>query len=56
MAWNDGRADFDRNLAVIVGIDRYENTSIRNLSTAISDASAIAGGEDDLEVKLWKTL
>ena len=42
MAWNNTRPNFDRNLAVVIGIDRYENPSIRNLSTAVSDASAIA--------------
>jgi len=41
-AWNSNRANFDRNLAVVIGIDRYENLSIRNLNTAVSDASAIA--------------
>ena len=40
-AWGINRANFDRNLAVVIGIDRYENPSIRNLSTAVSDASAI---------------
>jgi len=41
-AWVSNRANFDRNLAVVIGIDRYENPSIRNLSTAVSDISAIA--------------
>ena len=41
-AWDSNRANFDRNLAVVIGIDCYENSSIRNLSTAVSDASAIA--------------
>ena len=41
-AWDGNRPNFDRNLAVVIGIDRYENDSIRNLSTAVSDAGAIA--------------
>ena len=41
-AWGSNRANFDRNLAVVIGIDLYENDSIRNLSTAVSDAGAIA--------------
>ncbi len=41
-AWDLKRANFDRNLAVVIGIDRYQNASIRNLSTAVSDANAIA--------------
>ena len=34
-AWGNNRVNFDRNLAVGIGIDRYENSSIRNLSTAV---------------------
>ena len=41
-AWGSNRANFDRNLAVVIGIDLYENDSIRNLSTAVSDAGAIS--------------
>jgi len=41
VAWDSNRANFDRNLAVVIGIDRYSNGSIRNLSTAVSDARAI---------------
>lgn len=41
-AWDVNRPNFDRNLAVVIGIDRYENDSIRDLSTAVSDAGAIA--------------
>jgi hypothetical protein len=40
--WDISRANFDRNLAVVIGIDRYKNDSIRNLSTAVSDARAIS--------------
>ena len=40
--WSVNRANFDRNLAVVISIDLYENDSIRDLSTAVSDASAIA--------------
>ena len=41
-AWDSNRAGFDRNLAIVIGIDRYKNDSIRDLSTAVSDASVIA--------------
>ena len=41
-AWKGNRANFDRNLAVVIGIDHYSNASIQKLTTAISDASAIA--------------
>ncbi|MEB3359559.1 MAG: caspase family protein [Synechococcales bacterium] len=41
-AWDSNRANFDRNLAVVVGIDRYQNQGIQTLSTAVSDARAIA--------------
>lgn len=40
-SWNDRKA-FDRNLAVVIGIDRYSHSGICNLTTAVSDASAIA--------------
>lgn len=43
MVWNNNQTKFDRNLAIVIGIDRYKNhPSIRNLSTAVSDATAIA--------------
>lgn len=42
MAWKETRTNFTRNLAVVIGIDDYENKSIHNLSTPVSDASAIA--------------
>lgn len=43
MVWNNNQTRFDRNLAIVIGIDRYKNhPSIRNLSTAVSDATAIA--------------
>jgi uncharacterized caspase-like protein/energy-coupling factor transporter ATP-binding protein EcfA2 len=41
-AWDSNRAGFDRNLAVVIGIDHYSNDSIRDLSTAVDDARAIA--------------
>ncbi|MEP0924352.1 hypothetical protein [Leptolyngbya sp. ST-U4] len=41
-AWDSNRGNFDRNLAVVIGIDHYSNDSIRDLSTAVSDARAIA--------------
>jgi WD40 repeat protein len=40
--WNRNQANFDRNLAVVIGIDRYKNDSICDLSTAVNDADAIA--------------
>ena len=42
MVWKDDRPNFTRNLAVVIGVDDYENKSIHNLSTPVSDASAIA--------------
>jgi uncharacterized caspase-like protein len=40
--WDRKQTNFDRNLAVVIGIDRYKSDSIRDLSTAVSDADAIA--------------
>lgn len=40
-AWTD-KSDFARNLAVVIGIDRYQSDNIQNLSTAVGDAEAIA--------------
>lgn len=41
--WSHNQSNFERNLAIIVGIDRYKShPSIRNLRTAVSDANAIA--------------
>ena len=42
MAWEYDRTNFDRNLAVVIGIDRYNSESIHDLSTPVSDARAIA--------------
>lgn len=42
MAWDHKRANFDRNLAVVIGIDRYQSNSIHDLSTPVSDARALA--------------
>lgn len=42
MVWKDDIPNFTRNLAVVIGIDDYENKRIRNLSTPVNDASAIA--------------
>ncbi|PSR18880.1 hypothetical protein C8255_04990 [filamentous cyanobacterium CCP3] len=41
-AWNANRTSFERNLAIVIGIDQYQHDSIANLSTAVSDASEIA--------------
>lgn len=41
--WSRQRTKFDRNLAVIIGIDRYDHhPRIHNLSTAVNDAREIA--------------
>lgn len=42
MVWANNKTNFDRNLAVIIGIDRYDNDNIHDLSTPVSDACAIA--------------
>ncbi len=42
-SWGSDKVKFTRNLAVIIGIDRYEKApAIRNLTTAVRDAKAIA--------------
>lgn len=40
--WETTRTNFDRNLAVVIGIDQYQSSSIHDLRTAVSDAQAIA--------------
>ena len=40
--WEDDKTNFDRNLAVVIGIDFYNIDGIHNLSTPVSDARAIA--------------
>ncbi len=42
MQWEHNRTNFERNLAIVIGIDRYEDEKIQNLSTPVSDARAIA--------------
>ena len=42
MQWDNNRTNFDRNLAVVIGIDRYDSRGIHDLQTAVSDANAIA--------------
>jgi tetratricopeptide (TPR) repeat protein len=43
MIWGNGIANFDRNLAIVIGIDVYKNSKdIHQLSTAVSDANAVA--------------
>ncbi|MCU0535727.1 MAG: hypothetical protein MUD14_17695 [Hydrococcus sp. Prado102] len=46
MAWEYDKTNFDRNLAVIIGIDRNDNDNIHDLSTPVSDACAIANIEE----------
>ncbi|KYC41144.1 hypothetical protein WA1_22925 [Scytonema hofmannii PCC 7110] len=40
--WDKNKTNFERNLAVIIGIDRYDSSGIHDLSTAVNDARAIA--------------
>ncbi len=40
--WAQNRTNFDRNLAVVIGIDRYDDENIHDLSTPVSDANAFA--------------
>jgi len=40
-AWDNSRANFDRNLAVVIGIDQYQN-GIARLNTAKPDAEKLA--------------
>jgi WD40 repeat protein len=40
--WEYDKTNFDRNLAVVIGIDRYNSDSIHDLSTPVSDARALA--------------
>lgn len=42
MQWEYNKTNFDRNLAVVIGIDRYNSDRIHNLSTPVSDARALA--------------
>jgi WD40 repeat protein/energy-coupling factor transporter ATP-binding protein EcfA2 len=49
MVWGNDIANFDRNLAIVIGIDVYKNSKdIHQLNTAVSDANAVA---DLLETK-----
>lgn len=42
MQWEYNKTNFDRNLAVVIGIDRYKSDSIHDLSTPVNDARALA--------------
>lgn len=43
MTWEYNKTNFDRNLAVVIGIDRYENhPHIHRLRTPVNDARALA--------------
>ena len=42
MQWEENRTNFDRNLAVVIGIDCYNSNGIHDLKTAVGDAIAIA--------------
>jgi hypothetical protein len=39
--WDYSRNNFERNLAVVIGINNYQN-GIHKLSTAVNDATALA--------------
>jgi len=41
MSWSLDRTKFDRNIAVVIGIDNYQN-GIHPLKTAVNDARKIA--------------
>ncbi|MBD2605956.1 caspase family protein [Scytonema hofmannii FACHB-248] len=60
MTWDNNRTNFERNLAVVIGIDRYDSRGIHDLQTAVSDANAIAnllrdeyGYKDEYIVRLF---
>jgi WD40 repeat protein len=42
MHWEYDKTNFDRNLAVVIGIDHYKSDSIHDLSTPVNDARALA--------------
>lgn len=42
MQWEYNKTNFDRNLAVVIGIDRYQSDRIHDLRTPVSDATALA--------------
>ncbi|HEY9642072.1 MAG TPA: caspase family protein, partial [Coleofasciculaceae cyanobacterium] len=42
MKWAENRTNFERNLAVIIGIDHYDHKTIHDLSTAVNDANRFA--------------
>lgn len=48
MQLEENRTNFDRNLAVVIGINRYSSNGIHDLKTAVDDAIAIA---DLLEIE-----
>ncbi|NEN90224.1 MAG: caspase family protein, partial [Okeania sp. SIO3H1] len=41
MNWSLDRTNFERNIAVVIGINNYQN-GINTLKTAVNDAKAIA--------------
>ncbi len=43
MTWEYNKTNFDRNLAVVIGINRYKNhPHIHRLRTPVNDAKALA--------------
>ncbi|MBN3907865.1 MAG: caspase family protein [Nostoc sp. NMS1] len=60
MTWDNNRTNFERNLAVVIGIDRYDSRGIHDLQTAVSDTNTIAnllrdeyGYKDEYIVRLF---
>ena len=52
MQWEYNKTNFDRNLAVVIGIDRYNSDRIHNLSTPVSDARALADLLESMNINL----
>ncbi|MEG5066413.1 caspase family protein [Microcoleus sp. B3-A4] len=52
MTWEYNKTNFDRNLAVVIGIDRYKNhPQIHRLRTPVNDAKALADVLEKYEYK-----
>ncbi len=41
MSWSEDRTNFERNIAVVIGINEYQN-GIHQLSTPVNDAERLA--------------
>ncbi len=64
MQWDSNKTNFDRNLAVVIGIDigidHYDSRGIHDLQTAVNDANAFAnllrdeyGYKDEYIIRLF---